>query len=518
MLSAGKRAMNRLFQVERMFHTSSGPVRQINLDSIAVPQSEINDVLFNVRNDARVITLNRPAKLNALSTSMCKQILQRLLVFAKSDSNSIIVINSSVPKAFCSGGDVIECAKQNLTGNTAASVGFFEWEYNLNYLLATYSKPIVSLVNGIVMGGGVGLSVHTPFRVVDETTRFAMPETNIGFFCDVGTTFYLSRMDGNLGVYLALTGDELVGYDTYLAGFGTHFVPSERSQQLVETLGGLQVAELSNTEGEQSHTDLYPVINQAIESFSDAVPQGHQFKYSTEQLDVIEKCFGLKNKSVEEILRNLREDGSEFALQTIEKLSTKSPISLKLCFAMLQKSSKAGIYDAISNELKLASKMMVGGETDFNEAILKRLINKKSTNPEDKIANFKFPDVESVPSSLIEELISLDTSAIKTPSEKLSQESSESAVDLDDVFIDRFNNVSYVAYPHNMGLPTQAEVEAYIKGADDSNRKYSVTLKETLKYFDTKYRGKNGVIHKVKSIVERKTKGSQFGQEYLEWV
>lgn len=184
-----------------------------------------NLVEFHVHGNARTVTLNRPDKLNALNTEMCDAIIPRLVEFSKSKSANLILIKSSTERAFCSGGDVVQCAKFNLDNNSKKSLDFFKSEYNLNYLLSIYGKPIVSLVNGIVMGGGVGLSVHGPFRVVTETTRFAMPETSIGFFNDVGTSFWLPKLDANLGYYLSLTGDELIGFDTLLAGFGTHYVP-----------------------------------------------------------------------------------------------------------------------------------------------------------------------------------------------------------------------------------------------------------------------------------------------------
>ncbi|GME81608.1 unnamed protein product [Ambrosiozyma monospora] len=143
------------------------------------------EVEFSIKNTARIISLNRTSKLNALNTNMCAEITPRLVEFSKSDANNLIIIKSNTEKAFCSGGDVIQCAKNNLSGSSFESVDFFQKEYSLDYLLSVYGKPVVALANGITMGGGVGLSVHAPFRIVSETTRFAMPESNIGFFSDV---------------------------------------------------------------------------------------------------------------------------------------------------------------------------------------------------------------------------------------------------------------------------------------------------------------------------------------------
>ncbi|GME72518.1 unnamed protein product [[Candida] boidinii] len=124
--------------------------------------AEPQEVEFHVKGTSRIISLNRPSKLNALNTSMCQEITPRLIEYSKSDSNNLIILKSNSDKAFCSGGDVIQCAKYNLNKEPLKSIEFFEKEYNLNYLLSIYNKPIVSLVNGIVMGGGVGLSMSAP--------------------------------------------------------------------------------------------------------------------------------------------------------------------------------------------------------------------------------------------------------------------------------------------------------------------------------------------------------------------
>ncbi|GME94336.1 unnamed protein product [Ambrosiozyma monospora] len=191
------------------------------------------------------------------------------------------------------------------------------------------------------MGGGVGLSVHAPFRIVSETTRFAMPESNIGFFSDVGTAFWLPKLDGNLGYYLSLTGDELTGYDTLVAGFGTHYIPTSKYDELIERLSTLELQTLSvNKERELfgSADEFYALVNEAIEEFTEDIPQNHKFKFTVEQLDLIEKAFDpAKHKSVEQVIDALLKDGSEFAVATVKNLQSKSPISLNLNWELLKK-------------------------------------------------------------------------------------------------------------------------------------------------------------------------------------
>lgn len=168
-------------------------------------------MLFNSLYGLRTITLNRPNKLNSLDGSMIRKIVPRLQEWDKSQMANVIVIKGE-GRAFCAGGDVAALAKQNGTeSGQKDSTAYFAQEYALDHYVATYTKPYVAFIDGITMGGGVGLSVHAPFRIATERTVFAMPETTIGLFPDVGAGFALSRLDGQLGLYLALTSEQLKG-------------------------------------------------------------------------------------------------------------------------------------------------------------------------------------------------------------------------------------------------------------------------------------------------------------------
>lgn len=490
--------------------------------------TESQEVEFHVKGTSRIVSLNRPSKLNALNTSMCKEITPRLIEYSKSNSNNLIILKSNSEKAFCSGGDVIQCAKYNLNKEPLKSVEFFENEYNLNYLLSIYNKPIVSLVNGIVMGGGVGLSVHTPFRIVSETTRFAMPESNIGFFSDVGTSFWLPKLDGNLGYYLALTGDELNSYDCLIAGFGTHYIPTNKYEELIERLSSLSLQNLSidrRNDLFDSKDEFYSIVNDSIEEFTEQIPSNHKFKFNNDELNIIEECFNpIKNKKVINIIDSLLENGSDFALKIAKDLNSKSQISLELTYQLLQKNSKNSIHSSLTNELKLASKMMVNyKQNDFNEFISTNLINRKETIANNLKPKASFSELSKIPESLIEDLISTD---VYNPDESSFENlKTEEIIEvLDKLKIDNFTSddlslrKDFNSYPYNNGLPTQSEIENYIKGNDSSNRKYSVTKDEAIKYFDMKYKNKNGVYFKVNQTLNRKCKPSEYGEDYLEWI
>lgn len=491
-----------------------------------------NLVEFHVHGNARTVTLNRPDKLNALNTEMCDAIIPRLVEFSKSKSANLILIKSSTERAFCSGGDVVQCAKFNLDNHSKKSLDFFKSEYNLNYLLSIYGKPIVSLVNGIVMGGGVGLSVHGPFRVVTETTRFAMPETSIGFFNDVGTSFWLPKLDANLGYYLSLTGDELIGFDTLLAGFGTHYVPLNRFTELTERLSALELPVLAtdrrkNTIFNRNNSEaLFPIVNSLIEEFSIQIPKNHQFKYSLKELNTIERCFDPNTqKSVKDIIKALEDDGSSFALETIQKLRSKSPLSLELNFKLLLKNKDASIQEALSRELKLAGKLMTNyRDNDFNSFINNKLIEKNKT----PITSTVYKTIDDVSTETVSELISLDVYNPKVPSssnEVEAKDQLENEIELlNSLKIGNFNELgervsNFNQYPHHMGLPTQAEIEAYVKGTEESkDEEVMVTFKETLDYFQMKYDNKAGVDAKVKMVLNRKTQPSPVDSEYIQWV
>ena len=178
-----------------------------------LPGDDPDDVLFNSHFGVRTIELNRPKKLNSLDGSMCRKIIPRLLEWEKSDMISAVIMKGAGEKALCAGGDVAALAHWNQEGEAGRqrSIDYFALEYKLDHLIATYTKPYISFMDGITMGGGVGLSAHAPFRIATERTVFAMPETTIGFFPDVGGSFFLPRLDGQLGKYLALTSERLNG-------------------------------------------------------------------------------------------------------------------------------------------------------------------------------------------------------------------------------------------------------------------------------------------------------------------
>ena len=195
----------------------------------------MEDINIKKINSTILITLTREKVLNALNLNMVREIFKNIGVWDKDNDISGIIIQGSGEKSFCAGGDIVRVYHSKNEPNSNLSNDFFREEYILNLSIANFSKPWISLLNGIAMGGGLGLSVHGKYRIVNNKTVTAMPETAIGLFPDVGGGYFLSRM-GNLGAYLALTGRVMNGLDSIYAGIGTHFIENENIDLIIKKI------------------------------------------------------------------------------------------------------------------------------------------------------------------------------------------------------------------------------------------------------------------------------------------
>ncbi|KAL8947999.1 MAG: hypothetical protein Q9222_005781, partial [Ikaeria aurantiellina] len=345
------------------------------------PGDNPDDVFFNTLYGVRTIQLNRPKKYNALNGSMIRKIIPRLQEYQNSALASIIIIGGAGPKAFCAGGDVShlasDIAKNGSTGR-AASKSYFGLEYKLDHLIATYPKPYIAYLDGITMGGGVGLSVHAPIRIATENTNFAMPETGIGFFPDVGGSFFLPRLEGYLGTYLALTSSSLKGVQALYAGVASHYIDSS-------VLGNLtaRLAELVFKDYDNLPTRLR-VIDRTIEEFNTGLPVDEPIEIAGNMRLAIDYCF--RHDTVEGIVSALeQEKGSdntppqikEWAQQTLDKLSEKSPTSLKVALRALRLGLSWDTAETFQREYHIASKFME--HPDFVNGVSARLIHKPAT-------------------------------------------------------------------------------------------------------------------------------------------
>lgn len=307
------------------------------------------DILFERSGKAGAVTLNRPKALNALTMAMVEEMSATLQRWAGDDAVRHVVIRANGDKAFCAGGDI----RALYDWGRAKDPKFFQFfrnEYRLNALIKRFPKPYVALIDGLTMGGGVGVSVHGSHRIASERLVFAMPETGIGFFPDVGGTYFLPRLPGQAGMYFGLTGDRGRIGDAYYAGIATHHVPSDRLGELGEAL--------TKADG----------IDECLARFV-AEPETGALK--ERQADIV-RHFG--RDSVEAILTSLDADPSEWAQKTAATLRGKSPTSLKVTFRQLREGRTRDFEDCMRQEYRIVHG--VAGGHDFYEGIRAAVIDK----------------------------------------------------------------------------------------------------------------------------------------------
>ncbi|XP_067405120.1 3-hydroxyisobutyryl-CoA hydrolase, mitochondrial [Emydura macquarii macquarii] len=337
------------------------------------------EVLLEKRGCAGVITMNRPKALNALNLSMIRQIYPQLKTWEKDSETFLIIIKGTGGKAFCAGGDIRAITDAGKAGASLAQ-DFFREEYILNNAIGTCQKPYVALIDGITMGGGVGLSVHGHFRVATEKTLFAMPETAIGLFPDVGGGYFLPRLSGKMGYYLALTGFRMKGRDLQKAGIATHFVESEKLPALEEDLIALK---------SPSKENVADVLNSY--HMKCKIDQEKQFVLE-EHVDKINSLFSAN--SMEEIIQNLKLDGSPFAFKQLETINKMSPTSLKMTLRQLREGASMNLQDVLTMEYRLSQACMRGH--DFYEGVRAVLIDK------DQVPKWKPASLEEVTDEFVD--------------------------------------------------------------------------------------------------------------------
>ncbi len=310
-----------------------------------------NDILAFVDGGVGHLRLNRPKAIHALTTEMCEAMSAALLQW-KTDSNvQCVVIDHAEGRGFCAGGDVVMLAKSGASDAQKAREFFFA-EYRLNHLLFTYEKPTVAIMDGITMGGGVGISQPCTYRVATENTRLAMPETGIGLFPDVGGGWYLSRLPGRVGEFMALTGARLDGAECTYLGLATHFIPNVSLEELVERI----VTAPDRLQGS---------LGNAAETPPDGKIAGN--------LALINRLFA--SGSLEGVLAALEADESEWSEKELLTLRTKSPLSCKVSLRLLAEGATRETFaDEMRAEYALAGRVVQ--THDFKEGVNALLIEK----------------------------------------------------------------------------------------------------------------------------------------------
>ncbi|MDO9411898.1 MAG: enoyl-CoA hydratase/isomerase family protein [Pseudolabrys sp.] len=314
------------------------------------------EILFERRGAAGIVTLNRPKALNAVSLAMVHALHAQLADWADDEAVTRVIIKANGERAFSAGGDVRSLYDLGKAGRHKDALQFWADEYPLDVAIKNYRKPYIALIDGIAMGGGIGISVHGSHRVAFDRCSFAMPEVSIGFFPDVGATWFLPRMPGELGTYCALTGERFNSADGVAAGLATHRVPSARYGALVDGLTGTVS------------------VDAVLSAFSEPVEEGP----ITARRAIIDKLFA--HDSVEAILTALNSEAAsesnnaEWAAKTAATIRSKSPTSLKLSLAQVRFGADADFETCMRTEFRIVSRIIHGH--DFYEGVRSVLVDK----------------------------------------------------------------------------------------------------------------------------------------------
>lgn len=343
----------RVIDVRFKHYGPAGDVRfgVTRVDRQAITAGMTDELLTTIEGKAARLRLNRPKALHALNTAMCEGAIEALLEWRENRAVEAVLIDHAEGRGFCAGGDIRMLAESGAADGVKARE-FFHTEYRLNHLLFTYAKPTVAFMDGITMGGGVGLSLPCKFRVATEHTRFAMPETGIGLFPDVGGGWYLSRLPGRTGQFLALTGARIDGAECLALGLATHFVPSDALEDVTAKIAADPKA-----------------IAAILDDASVEPPEAR----ITGNLGTINRLFA--SDRYEDILVALEADGSEWAKKELATLRTKSPQTCKVSLYLLaQGARQTDFADEMAVEYRVGAHVVQ--RHDFLEGVRAVIIDK----------------------------------------------------------------------------------------------------------------------------------------------
>jgi enoyl-CoA hydratase len=320
-----------------------------------------DEILFDSIGSAAVIRLNRPRALNSLNLPMVHAMKPALEQFAEDSAISCVILVGEGDRGLCAGGDV-RAIHDLGRANDPEVTRFWREEFPVNYTISRYPKPYVALMDGIVMGGGVGVASHGRYRIVTERTKLAMPETGIGYVPDVGATWLLSRAPGEAGTWMGLTGEIVDAADAIFAGFADYHVPSDRLGDVTDALGRLKPG--------ASVEDVAALIEEFATSAGESRLATHRA--------LIDQAFGFD--TVEEIVAALERQEGEFAVGTRATIAKRSPTSLKLALRLLRLGAgSASLIECLEREFTVASELL--RQHDFYEGVRAAIID-KDRNPQ----------------------------------------------------------------------------------------------------------------------------------------
>ena len=342
----------------------------------------LEEVIFTEDNGVGIITLNRPDRLNALTYSMVQKINKNLNSWEISEKINCVIIEGAGDRSFCAGGDVVKLRKEVLEDGgapTNLSKSFFYDEYTLNFKISNFKKPFISLINGFTMGGGVGVSMHGSHVVASEKTMFAMPETAIGLFPDVGGGWLLGQLDKGIGAWLSLVGARIKAYDLMRLKLITHYVSSGDIEDLKKML-------ISSSPNSNDKVDT--IINTLSSN-----PNSEESVLIKNE-NIIKEAFSFD--TIEEIFdkcESITTSGNEFLESQFTELKHKSPTSLKISLKQIRDASKMNLKDELIMEYRMVQRCLEIG--DFFEGVRAMLVDK------DRKPNWKPSNIQDVDESRV---------------------------------------------------------------------------------------------------------------------
>ncbi|MDP2697854.1 enoyl-CoA hydratase/isomerase family protein [Thalassospira sp.] len=342
-----------------------------------MPETNDSGVQFLIHGPVGYILLDRPKALNALNLPMVDAMMAQLRQWEKDPAIAVIVIEGAGERAFCAGGDIRGLYDARQRNDVTLLDAFYRREYQLNHFIAHYPKPYIAIMNGITMGGGVGVSIHGDYRVVTEKTLFAMPETGIGFFPDVGGGYFLPRCPGAIGMYLGLTGARLAAADCLYAGLATDGIQAADVGRLKEKLAA----------GDYKSTDPHQTVRGILQSFAHDFDDGELVQIR----DEIDRIFGASD--IRDVIQALDAGTSDFAKKAAALLRQKSPLALCVTFDQISQGRDMSVDDVLKMEFRLSQRMVE--RPDLFEGVRAVIVDKDHA-PKWQHANINQVDRQSV--------------------------------------------------------------------------------------------------------------------------
>ncbi|KAI7857287.1 ClpP/crotonase-like domain-containing protein [Circinella umbellata] len=424
------------------------------LSDIDSPQAH---VLHKKVLGARMFILNRPEKLNALTLTMVRNMAPQLKAWDVSKLAKFILVKGVGDGRFCAGDDILDILLR-VRAKDPDSLHFFQEKFRLVQMIATLQTPYITFLDGYALGGALGLFAHGPFRIATERTIFATPEANIGFCPNSGASFFLAKLDGEIGTYLALTGSRIEGIDTFYTGIATHYIPSVRLPALEDRLIDLETSD-------------HEVIHRVLEEFVEPVPTD-KIGMQQSMRKTIDRCF--RYDSIDEIMAALdREKSTTWIRETRQKLLSASPTALKVTLKALRKARSMTLCESLKMEFDLVQKFMV--TSDFDQGIHSQFLNKPRQRPQWNPNHISDIEVDQLYFSR------------GSPNE-----------------LTFLSNLDMRQYPYaRFGLPSENDVRLALMTGDEKDR--LTTKQQIMDWFVKGSRGKHGVKEKIQDILDRKT-------------